>query len=452
MLLGGAVIPATVADNGGLPQVRTTQTAKAASTTDDDQAQTISYQVFKSGTTNSSAASQYFTDKATVTPNGDGTYTVVLTVTVPSVLGMQVGVNVKTMGNATVTDSAIYNKDGKNYKDLTFKINKLSDLDGTLSSDMEIKPGIIPAMSVAADFKFDTSNLKDVTTDNSSSDTNSDTDTNNDSATSDDSATTTDPDSTTDGNTSSNFADDPLLNNALGNGSTNNSGSNVIVGTPVTTDSDSSTATEQDIPYQVLKADASQGESVSTQYFTGTAKVTKNDDGTYDVLMTMQYPTSFGDKPVTINSINGGWINPNDTKYYSQGDQNMMDFGFTINSLSDLDSLVPCAMTIDVPNLFNSDESVNFKFNATSSGVAGTSAVGTSGTATNPSGVYGSTSDWPSTGSSTTGSDADPSTTNSTLPQTSNSTNQVILTVIGVAVASMSAVLFKRFYEVEKEN
>lgn len=120
-----------------------------------------------------------------------------------------------------------------------------------------------------------------------------------------------------------------------------------------------------------------------------------------------------------------------------------MDFSFNVQSKSALDQLIPCTMTIDVSQLgFNSTESVNFKFNATSSGVAGATTTGTSGT--NGTGVYGSTSGWPSSVTS-----ANPSMTNSTLPQTGDTTRTAVLTAIGVSVAAISAVLFRNFYKAE---
>ncbi|MCH4009590.1 NEAT domain-containing protein [Companilactobacillus sp.] len=421
MLLGGAIVPATVA-NVGLPQVTTTQTAKAAT---NDQAQTISYKVLKTGTSESSLSAKYFTNTAKVTPNGDGTYKVTLQVEIPSIAS----VDIQTMNGNPVSDSDTYSEGGKSYKDISFNVNKLSDLDNKMNSQMSIKVLGLGLMNPTADFVFDTSSLKDQPADKDSVKTDPAKDTKTDDETPLLPDAAKDPTGTIAGS-----------DNLLGTADSNNSGTegtNVVIGTPVTT-SGSTTATEQDIPYQVLKADASQGESVSTQFFTGTAKVTPNDDGTYKVSMTMVYPTSFGTEPVTIDSINGGSITSKNT--YSQGDQNYMDFTFNVNSLSDLNQLVPCTMTIDVSNLgFNSTESVNFKFNATSSGVAGTSAVTTP--STSGTGVYGSTSGWPTSGSTSTPSS---STGNTTLPQTGNTTNSIILTIMGVAVASMTVVLFKK--------
>lgn len=483
MLLGGAVVPATVANNGLTPQITTVQTAKAASTTSDsDQAQTVTYKVLKTGTQNASISSQYFTKTAKVTPNSDGTYKVTLTVKVPAIAS----VDILTMDGKKVTDSDQYSKDGSNYIDVSFNVDKLSDLDGTLNSTMQIKVAGMDLMKPTADFVFDTSNLKEV---KPTTDDNSDTDTDSGDVPNpeDDPVLSNDPTGSTGGNQEitnsfnnnsvtivvigtpvktdangkkTNSTDpqdnvDPESDSILPDGSaasgqesSSNAGTDVVADTPST--SDSSESDVQEIPYQVLKADASQGESVSTQFFTGKAKVTKNDDGTYKVSMTMTYPNSYGTSPVTIDSINGGSINPDDTKYYSSGDQNLMDFSFNINSMSDLDNLVPCTMTINIPDLFSSTESVNFKFNATSSGVAGTSAVGSS-SATNPSGVYGSTSDWPSS-TGTSSDPSNPSTSNSTLPQTGNTNNSIILTAIGVAVAAMSFALYKGTYGMKKVN
>ena len=456
MLLGGVIVPATVTDNGSTtPQITTTKTAKAATTTSDsDKTQTVPYQVYKTDTNTKSMSSQYFTDTATVTPNSDGTYKVTLTVKVPSIAS----VDILTMNGDKVTDSATYSKDGTTYQDVSFNVDKLSDLDGTLNSTMQIKVLGLGLMKPTADFKFDTSNLKDVAESDSDSDTNDDSDSSTDTNT--DPGTDTNTNGSGDESTGYDGDYDPIIADPdKDNGSSSSdSGSNVIVGDPETTPSTSTSDDVQEIPYSVLKADSSQGESVSTQFFTGTAKVSKNDDGTYKVMMTMTYPTSFGTQPVTIDSINGGSINADDTKTYTQGGNNYMDFSFNINSMSDLDNLIPCTMTIDVSSYgFNATESVNFKFNSTSSGVAGSSTTGTGSSATNPSGVYGSTSDWPSsTGtdstdptSSTDGTTPSSSTDSSTLPQTGNATNSVVLTVIGLAVASMSIVLFKKLSDVK---
>ncbi|AKP67520.1 NEAT domain-containing protein [Companilactobacillus ginsenosidimutans] len=417
MMLGAAFVPATVASNGILPQITTTQTAKAATT--DEQAQTISYKVLKTGTNNPSVSSKYFTKTATVTPNGDGTYKVTLPVEVPAIAS----VDIQTMNGQQVTDSAKYPKDGSNYMDVSFNINSLSDLNTKMNSQMQIKVLGLGLMKPTADFVFDTSTLKPDTSANTSDSTDTD-------------APVTKP-------------ADPIIKDPTGTDtttpdtSTDNSGSQVVIGDPVTTDSNAATAQEQDIPYQVLKADASQGESVSTQFFTGKSKVTPNGDGTYKVTMTMTYLTTFGTEPVTINSINGGSINP-DKKTYSQDGKNFMDFSFNISSMKALDSLIPCAMSIDVSNLgFNSDESVNFKFGATSSGVAASSNVAANNGAGSGSSTYGSTQNWP-TGTTGSATAANPSTSNSTLPQTGNTSNSVILTVIGLAVASMSVILFKK--------
>ncbi|WP_125769808.1 hypothetical protein [Companilactobacillus furfuricola] len=413
---GDAKEPAKTSD-------KETQTNKASDKT--PKLQTITFDVLKTGTSTPSISSKYFTKIAKITPNSDGTYKVTIQVEIPAIAS----VDILTMDGKKVTDSDEYKENSKNYQDISFNIDDVNDLKNPLESTMKIKVAGLGLMNQTADFKFDMNTLKTV---ESGDDKDSDT-----------------KPSTEDKDTAK--KDDELIPTQIGEDSDSNAkdstssssskeGSSVVVGDQVKTDS-STSADEEEIPYQVLKADPSQGESVSTQFFTGTAKVSKNDDGTYKVMMTLTYPKTFGEQPVTIDSINGGSINAADTKTYSDGNKNFMDFSFNVQSKSALDELIPCTMTIDVSNLgFNSTESVNFKFNATSSGVAGASA--TSGT--NGSGVYGSTSDWPSSVTS-----ANPSMTNSTLPQTSDSKTTAILTAIGVSVATISAVLFRNFYKAE---
>lgn len=397
-----------------------TQSNKASDKT--PKLQTITFDVYKTGTNNKSISSQYFTKTAKITPNSDGTYKVTIQVKIPSIAS----VDILTMNGKKVTDSDEYKEGSTNYQDISFNIDDVNDLKNPLESTMKIKVIGLGLMNQTADFKFDMDSLKTVESgDDKDSDTKPSTD-----------GKDTDKE------------DDELIPDQIGDDSDSNSsssseeGSSVAVGDQVNTDS-TSTNDQDEIPYQVLKEDPSQGESVSTQFFTGKAKVTKNDDGTYKVMMTLTYPTTFGEKPVTIDSINGGSINAADTKTYSKDGKNFMDFSFNIQSKSALDQLIPCTMTIDVSQLgFNSTESVNFKFNATSSGVAGATTTGTSGT--NGTGVYGSTSGWPSSATS-----ANPSTTNSTLPQTGDTTRTAVLTAIGVSVAAISAVLFRNFYKAE---
>lgn len=390
-----------------------TQSNKNSDTT--PKLQTITFDVYKTGTNDKSISSQYFTKTDKITPNGDGTYKVTIQVKIPTIAS----VDILTMDGKKVTDSDEYKQGSDTYQDISFNINSTSDLKEPLNSTMKIQVFGMGLMNQTADFKFDMDSLETVESG----------DTDNGSGQEDKEDDVLDP--TQIGEDSS----------STDNNSSSQEGSSVVVADPESTDSSSTSSNEEEIPYQVLKADPSQGESVSTQFFTGTAKVSKNDDGTYKVTMTLTYPTTFGEQPVTIDSINGGSTNAADTKTYSKDGKNFMDFSFNIQSKSALDELVPCTMTIDVSQLgFNSTESVNFKFNATSSGVAGASSA----SGTNGSGVYGSTSDWPSSATS-----ANPSTTNSTLPQTGNSTTTAILTAMGISVAAISAVLFRNFYKAE---
>ncbi|WP_125769806.1 NEAT domain-containing protein [Companilactobacillus furfuricola] len=162
MLLGGAVVPATVANDGLLSPVTTTQTAKAATA---DKEQTIDFDVLKTGTDNASISSQYFNKTAKITPNSDGTYKVTIQVSIPTIAS----VNILTMGGQKVSDSDKYKTDSGTYQDISFNINDVSDLKNPLNSSMKIQVMGLGLMNQTADFKFDMNTLKEVKSDDSDS-------------------------------------------------------------------------------------------------------------------------------------------------------------------------------------------------------------------------------------------------------------------------------------------
>ncbi|WP_125587754.1 coiled-coil domain-containing protein [Companilactobacillus jidongensis] len=169
--------------------------------------------------------------------------------------------------------------------------------------------------------------------------------------------------------------------------------------TPVTvadntgTTTDDTIADEYKVPYVVNKTGTSTA-SASSQYFTKTAFVTPNDDGTFNVEVQMEYPLSYGADAVKIDAVNGTDVDQNTVTTTSDDSTYLTSFKFNVDSLSDLNSVIPVKMTMNIAGgLFSGTESADLVFdttnlpitnpsNNTNTQVAGTptSTAATSGT------------------------------------------------------------------------
>lgn len=376
MLLGGAIVPATVTNDGSLSPVTTTQTAKAATT---DKEQTIDFDVLKTGTNNASISSQYFTKTAKIAPNSDGTYKVTIQVSIPTVAS----VDILTMGGQKVTDSDKYKTGSGTYQDISFNINNVSDLKNPLSSSMKIQVMGLGLMNQTADFKFDMNTLKDVKSDNSTEDktptetdkeTEPETDTNKDDQTVD----TDDYDDelvpTQIGETGN-----ELIPQQIGENSDNSEeGTKVTVGDPIkiaTTHYDD-LKNAQTIDFSVLKEGTTEP-SVSTQYFNQTAKVTPNDDGTYKVTIQVTIPSI-----AQVDIFTMGDKNVNESEKYTTDSGTYKDISFNVNDPSELGNLLTSSMRIQIPSLsMDMSPKADFKFDLSTLSEANTEEPST----TNPS-------------------------------------------------------------------
>jgi Gram positive anchor. len=150
-------------------------------------------------------------------------------------------------------------------------------------------------------------------------------------------------------------------------------GANDIITTPDTTssqttntttaNSDGSQATNnktviKELTYKVAKNDGDG--SMISPYFTNTAKVMQNPDGTYYVEMTIKYPKKFGNNAIQLNYINHE--KPTNLSFTSSGDSNYLKFDFPINNLGDLGEVISGNATLNLPD-FNLDKDLNFDLN-----------------------------------------------------------------------------------------
>lgn len=208
---------------------------------------------------------------------------------------------------------------------------------------------------------------------------------------------------------------------ASGNNNTNNntSGSQITNNDKIT-----------NLTYEVLQADK-KSKSAADQYYTHTAKVEKQSDGTYKITMEVKYAkdsgmTAKGFVPLTANGTK-----VSDISYGTDGNYYTASFSFNVPSLATLNNLVKGTIHVTVPTMsISSDFDIYYKFTgATTDNTASSNADSTSGdngadsgyTETSPIGVS-------ATNNNTKKKAA---TSNGKLPQT-NEQQQVLLGVAGL--------------------
>ncbi len=391
--------------------------------TNSDNTQTISYQVYDRDSDTRSNVNPYFTNSATVTPNDEGTYKVTLTARIAHVSGVT-GIDVPTIDNQTPKISDSYLKLGKRYVDISFNVDNPSDLSETIQGTVQTKLGPINVDQVPVDFKFDSSTLAAKDNNNSLADSlQSITETENN------------------------------LNNTINNakGLIDNAKSDVAnaksILTPIVTDSDTTETNNnssnndsdktvlKELTYKIAKNDGD-GSFISP-YFTNTAKVMQNPDGTYYVEVTMKYPKKFGNKAFQINSINN--VQPYNLSFTSQGDSNYIKFNFPINKLTDLSNLIPGNISINLPDYgLTKDLGFNFDFGSLNS-----SELSKLTNSSNVSDTLASLSNM-SKSSSVKAVDDNTEKTG-TLPQTGNQGNHALV-LIGSLILVLWIILLKGTY------
>lgn len=408
--------------NTGSPDT-VVETVQAYTTNNDSR--TINYEVYKENTDIKSVMDPFFTKTATIYTNDDGTYKVVLTAKVSHVTGLEVS----SIDNQQPSESAAYEKNGERYVDISFNVKNLTDLDSTIKGVVQTKLLNLNVDKQDVDFKFDSSTLDSQGSTGSFSDS---------------LKKVTDAENKVKSD----------LNNAksiVDNAKNAATTANDIIAAPATTDTNNTATTTNDssnnddaaktvlkeLTYKIAKNNGD-GALISP-YFTNTAKVMENPDGTYYVEVTMKYPKKFGNKAIQINSINNQ--KPFNFSFTSVGDSNYLKFDFPIKKLTDLSNLIPGDISLNIPD-FGLNKDLGFNFDFDSLNPADLSKLMDS---SDLSGLLSDLSNLSSPSSIKTVSNADTGKTTGTLPQTGNSTDSA-LAIIGGLVLILWMILLKGTY------
>ncbi|WP_338232203.1 NEAT domain-containing protein [Companilactobacillus muriivasis] len=424
MLLG---IFGVVGNNTGTPNV-IEETVQADSTSN---SKIINYEVYKENSNSLSPMNTLFTKSATVTPNDDGTYKVTITGRTANLNDL----NVPTIDGQT--PKVVTN--GSHHKDISFNIASLEDLDKDIPAKIQTKLLNFNVEQQDVTFKFDSSSMYTQGANSSFADSLN--------------KLTHAENNITNG-----------LNNAksIVSGLQANDDNDNIISTPTddsktdtstNTDNNNTTATKVD-PKTILKeltysiAKNNGDGSLISPYFTNTAKLMQNPDGSYYVEATIKYPKKFGTNAFEINSINGQ--KPFNISFRSEGDSNYITFDFPIKKITDLSNLIPGDITMNIPD-FGLNKDLGFKLNFDSLNPADLSSLMSN---TDTSGMsdlissLGSISDLgnvKATPTTNTKSNTAAKQNTNTLPQTGNETNDA-LAVIGALILVLTLVLLKGTY------
>ncbi|PMD73075.1 LPXTG cell wall anchor domain-containing protein [Companilactobacillus nuruki] len=377
---------------------------------------TINYEVYKENSNSLSPMNTLFTKSASVTDNDDGTYKVTLVARVSGVSGL----DVSTIDGQT---PKVVNE-GNNRVDISFTISDLNSLNKDIPATVQTKLLNLNVDKQNVTFKFDMSSMNSQG-DNSFTDSlNKITETEN---------------NITNG-----------INNAksiISDLSSNSDSNNDIIETPsdntttTTKDSDNNTndpkTVLKELTYKVAKNNGDG--SLISPYFTNTAKVMQNPDGTYYVEVTIKYPKKFGTNAFEINSINNQ--KPFNISFKSEGDSNYITFDFPINKITDLSDLIPGNITLNVPDFgLNKDLGFNLDFDGLNS-----SDLSNLMNNTDISGLLSDLSSLSNISNIKPVTKNDTNKDTGTLPQTGNQANNILLIISGV-VLILFVILLKGTY------
>ncbi|WP_334330186.1 hypothetical protein [Companilactobacillus sp. HBUAS59699] len=349
---------------------------------DDETDTNYTYEVLKENPSDgTSVSSKYFTKKAKVTKNSDGTYTVQMQLNYPKSYGKNAVTFTKIAGN-NITDSQYSIKeDGDNYSQ-TFNFST-DDIDDYIPVTMKMDIAE-PKFSATESANFKLKKASD------SSDELSELESELESL----------QDQLSDANNATQAAKDELASkikdyeaqiNKLKSGDS----------------SDDDIKDEYQVPYVVNKTGTNTA-SASEQYFTQTAFVNPNDDGTFSVEVQMDYPLSYGEDAVKIDSVNGNDIDQSTVTTTSDDNSYLKSFKFNIDNLSDLNNAIPVTMDINIAGgIFSGTETADLVFDTTDlpiqdptnngnkqvldNGSTGSGTAATSGTTLGTTGTTGTT-------------------------------------------------------------
>ena len=422
MLLG---IFGVIGNNTGTPNV-IEETVQADSTSN---SKIINYEVYKENSNSLSPMNTLFTKSATVTPNDDGTYKVTITGRNSNLSDL----NVPTIDGQTPKVAT----SSHDRKDISFNIASLEDLDKDIPATVQTKVLNLNIDQQDVTFKFDSSSMYTQGANSSFADSlNRITHAENNITNSINNA------KGLVSSLKSNDDNDNIISTPTDNQSTD---------TPTNTDNNNTSATKVD-PKTILKeltysiAKNNGDGSLISPYFTNTAKLMQNPDGSYYVEATIKYPKKFGTNAFEINAINGQ--KPFNISFRSEGDSNYITFDFPIKKITDLSNLIPGDITMNIPD-FGLNKDLGFKLNFDSLNPAdlsnlmsGTDTSGMSDLISSLGSIsnLGDVKATPTTKSNTAAKQS-----TNTLPQTGNETNDA-LAVIGVLILVLTLVLLKGTY------
>jgi len=392
----------------GAPNVME-ETVQADST---NNSKTINYEVYDENTNSLSKMNALFTKSATITPNDDGTYTVTI-VDRSGILN-------------TMTVSKIDDQTPKvDGKEVSFQIASLNDLDKDIPATVQTNALNLNLGSQDVTFRFDLSSMY------------------------------------TEGAESS-FTDSlnkiTHAENNITNGVNNaksivssikaNADNNKVISTPNGTDTSTGNSANKldpktilkELTYNVLKNNGDG--SLISPYFTNTAKLMQNPDGSHYIEATIKYPKKFGPDAFVINSINNQ--KPSNVSFRTEGDSNYITFDFPIKKLTDLSNLIPGNISMNIPDFgLNKDLGFNLNFDSLdpsdlSNLMSGTDSSGLSDLISS----LGDLSDL-GTAKAVTPVKSDTESTQNVgkLPQTGDATDNVLVLIGGLILVSTIALL-----------
>ncbi|WP_201307146.1 LPXTG cell wall anchor domain-containing protein [Companilactobacillus farciminis] len=389
--------------------------------TNDSDNKTINYEVYKENSNALSPMNTLFTKSATIVPNDNGTYKVFVTARVSNISGL----TVSTIDNQTPKVTTKHS----HHLQISFTIDSLNDLDKDIPATVQTKLLLLNVDKQNVTFRFDMSSLDDPNSQTLADSLNKITRAEN--------------------NITGRVNDAKTLLNDL---KASNDSDNDIIATPSEDDDDTDTtqdnnssdtdtndSTDTQTPKTILKEltyqiSKNNGDgSLISPYFTNTAKVMQNPDGTYYVEATIKYPKKFGNTAFEINAINGQ--KPFNLTFKSEGDSNYLTFDFPIKKLTDLSDLIPGDISLNIPD-FGLDKDLNFDLNFGSLNPADLSSLldSSSSNSDDASGLISDLGNLSNIGDVQTVKDEDNKSQTATLPQTGSEPTNIVLVVAGLVV------------------
>lgn len=385
--------------------------------TNDSNNKTINYEVYKENSNALSPMNTLFTKSATIVPNNDGTYKVFITARVSNISSL----TVSTINNQT---PKVTTKDNNHFQ-ISFTIDSLNDLDKDIPATVQTKLLVLNVDKQNVTFRFDMSSLDDPNSQTLADSLNKITRAENN-------VTNTANDAKT------------LLNDLRAS----NDSDNDIIATPSededdttqnSNDTDTNDSADVQVPKTILKEltyqiSKNNGDgSLISPYFTNTAKVMQNPDGTYYVEATIKYPKKFGNTAFEINAINGQ--KPFNLTFKSEGDSNYITFDFPIKKLTDLSNLIPGDISLNIPD-FGLDKDLKFDLNFGSLNPSDLSSLldSSSSNSDDTSGLISDLGNLSNIGDVQTVKYEDNKPKTATLPQTGSESTDIVLIIAGLVV------------------